>query len=338
MAIIAAFTGGINEVTVNGLYQWDYGQTLTIQAGDIPAVAEVHFANKLHETAIVRAATMNTDLTSMTVAIPDELLEDPYDITAYVYYCGTGCANTAKIIHLPINRRAKPSSVFDPVTPSEQTQFENMMTQINSVVETIDNAVDACTAEVNKIKDGTTVVPKANEATRAGYLNWYYNGDKVAGHHILAKRTLLNDAGTRLVLIAEGGNTDGSDKEYDRVSVSEADRATQATTAITANTAKKVSTTTKTMDAWNSDGIVAGLYAFIISNSSERQTIMLSVLDVNHSVESIGGSYNGNYNAYTVHYEPAITVGVGVPAMFSLVLNGSTPQGRCIEVRLRTAY
>ena len=378
MAIIAAFTNGINEVTVNGLYQWDYGQTLMVQASDLPAVAEVHFANKLHETAVVRAAVMNTDLTSMTVAIPDELLEDPYDITAYVYYCGAGYANTAKIIHLPISRRAKPSSVFDPVTPSEQTQFENMMTQINNVVGEINTAVNACTAEINKIKDGTTIVSKAaklgvflpgatdpatgnthirakytdmanekvqlvlvnglnedgsekehntisvhdaDEATRAGYLNWYYNGNKVNGHHILAKRPDPNGADVRLVLVAEGTGI-----EYNQIFVRGAD------------TAVKVETVSKTLDAWSSDGIVAGLYAFIISNSSGRQTIMLSVFDLNQSVESIGGSYNGNYNAYTVRYEPAVTEGAGVPASFLLVLNGSTAQGRCIEARLITAY
>ncbi len=168
--------------------------------------------------------------------------------------------------------------------------------------------------------------PNSKKSTKADYsesLMWF-SGDNVVYDQRIFAQSEKNATIARLV-VQRISNGD----KFDIVYVHHADEA---------NKADKINTITKTMDEWNSDGIVAGLYAFIISNSSERQTIMLSVFNVNNSVESIGGSYNGNYNAYTVHYEPAITVGVGVPAMFTLVLNGSTSQGRCIEVRLITAY
>ena len=44
MNIKAFFPAGVDSITVSGLTQWDYGRKLEIQADDLPALVEVHFA------------------------------------------------------------------------------------------------------------------------------------------------------------------------------------------------------------------------------------------------------------------------------------------------------
>lgn len=55
MAIIANFPAGITEITVSGLFQWDYGQKLAIYGLNLPQTVQVHFCDKSCEEAIVRA-------------------------------------------------------------------------------------------------------------------------------------------------------------------------------------------------------------------------------------------------------------------------------------------
>ena len=45
MAIKVVFPTGASSITVAGLYQWDYGQTLEIECPEIGSeIVEVHFA------------------------------------------------------------------------------------------------------------------------------------------------------------------------------------------------------------------------------------------------------------------------------------------------------
>ena len=130
MPILAQFTEGITEITVSGLYQWDYGQTIEIQYSSLTDSFEVHFANRRSATAHIRMGSTANRI----IPIPDALLEQPYDIIAWVYCVGNNEARTTRIIHIPVTPRTKPES--DPsIDTTEQSQFQQMMAQFNQTVE-----------------------------------------------------------------------------------------------------------------------------------------------------------------------------------------------------------
>lgn len=130
MPILAQFTEGITEITVPGLYQWDYGQTIEIQCSSLTDSFEVHFANRKCAMAHIRMGTTANKI----IPIPDALLEQPCDIIAWVYCIGENEGHTTRIIHIPVTPRTKPESDPD-IDTTEQTQFQQMMAQFNQTVE-----------------------------------------------------------------------------------------------------------------------------------------------------------------------------------------------------------
>lgn len=95
--INAVFTD-TDTITVFGLWQYDREQTLKIEGLELVEGTQVHFANCKSQTAIVKAVTGGM------VEIPEELLMQPYNITAWLY----GDNETLKTIILPLQKRPKP--------------------------------------------------------------------------------------------------------------------------------------------------------------------------------------------------------------------------------------
>ena len=109
--IHAIFTD-TDTITVFGLCQYDTEQTLKIEGVKLTEEMEVHFANCKSQTATVKK------LTDGMVEIPNELLEQPHSIDAWLW----GENETLKTIILPIKKRTKPdnyTSVSDSETLSE---------------------------------------------------------------------------------------------------------------------------------------------------------------------------------------------------------------------------
>jgi hypothetical protein len=109
--IHAIFTD-TDTITVFGLCQYDTEQTLKIEGVKLTEGMEVHFANCKSQTATVKK------LTDGMVEIPNELLEQPHSIDAWLW----GENETLKTIILPIKKRTKPdnyTSVSDSETLSE---------------------------------------------------------------------------------------------------------------------------------------------------------------------------------------------------------------------------
>ena len=77
MNIKAIIPSGQTEITVNGLHQWDYGQTLEICSNDLPAVIEVHFACSGMTEAVVRSCSSyeKDGIQTATAIIPDRCIE-----------------------------------------------------------------------------------------------------------------------------------------------------------------------------------------------------------------------------------------------------------------------
>jgi hypothetical protein len=83
--IIANFTNGYDEITTDKLSQWDYGQKLGIYGLNLQQITQVHFGDKSYTKTIVRLANAVGDHSE--VIIPDCLLENEYDVHAFIYKC-----------------------------------------------------------------------------------------------------------------------------------------------------------------------------------------------------------------------------------------------------------
>lgn len=106
MSIKAVFPEGTNAITVHGLHQWDRGRKLKIQAPDLPAQIEVHFACAGMDEAEVRSCTVANG--TAEAEIPNQCLEQTTPITAWVYEVGGNYGKTIKTAVLTIVERTRP--------------------------------------------------------------------------------------------------------------------------------------------------------------------------------------------------------------------------------------
>lgn len=142
----AIFPSGVDEITVDGLTQWDKGQTLRIEYADKPTASEVHFAFKGGKEALIQFVSGGV------TTIPDVLLQQPYDLVAYVYLVGSdGSGETIKTINLPLERRPMPEDYTNELTPTQAEAFSAMLAEILEVANAANSAANTALAKVNKI-------------------------------------------------------------------------------------------------------------------------------------------------------------------------------------------
>lgn len=114
--IVAKFNGpGI--ATADGLTQWDYGQELAIEfAGtEIPDGTEVDF----YQGALSGAGYIK----SKHILIPDLMLQNAEQITAYVYVRAGGSGETILAVKMPVQARPRPENYILP----EYTEYKRLL-------------------------------------------------------------------------------------------------------------------------------------------------------------------------------------------------------------------
>ena len=105
--MIHVYLNHFGTYSTDAVYQWDQNHTLNIEGENSQGVTTVHFTNKSRDRAIV---CETTDVDGVKVAnIPNELLEEPYDVIAYVHIYNDNHAKTVEIINIPLIKRAKPT-------------------------------------------------------------------------------------------------------------------------------------------------------------------------------------------------------------------------------------
>ena len=92
-----------------------------MEAGENP---EVHFSVGHQEAVIALGAVTNGGI---EVHIPDDLLEEGEQITAYVYVANADSGKTIRTISLPVKRRPRPDD-YD--SPGEQNLLRKMMEEV----------------------------------------------------------------------------------------------------------------------------------------------------------------------------------------------------------------
>ena len=207
MALKASFPQGTDLITVNGLFQWDYGQELEIESSDIGSeIVEVHFASPNMIEAIVRSCSFSNGVG--TVIIPDTCLEQSKTISAWVYQISGTQGHTTKTILLPITERTRPSLAPD-IPAVVYDKYTELITSINEAVDALEKgnvtaakAVDATNANyaASAGNAGTaTYATSAGSATQAGSLT-----SPVAEYTNVSGIDISLTKGKAYIILAEG--------------------------------------------------------------------------------------------------------------------------------------
>lgn len=97
--------GGLPD-RVPQITQWDAGQVLRIEKSPFPDAVQVLFKNTVSETLIVSAGITHDGVTD--VIIPNSLLKEPYDITAYFVMADGESEKTVLSVTLDMQKRLPP--------------------------------------------------------------------------------------------------------------------------------------------------------------------------------------------------------------------------------------
>ena len=125
-----------NNVKVENLFKYDYGQILEISGIDLPENFEVHFETD-QESAIVVNGTFENGVGK--VKIPDLcLMDSKLNFSAWIYVEENGSGNTVKTITFYLNDRQAPSD-----QPSDPEEVEKVKTLAEYVKENADKVATA---------------------------------------------------------------------------------------------------------------------------------------------------------------------------------------------------
>ena len=125
-----------NNVKVENLFKYDYGQELEISGIDLPENFEVHFETD-QESAIVVNGTFSDGVGK--VKIPDLcLMDSKLNFSAWIFVEENGSGNTVKTITFYLNDRQAPSD-----QPSDPEEVEKVKTLAEYVKENADKVATA---------------------------------------------------------------------------------------------------------------------------------------------------------------------------------------------------
>ena len=135
--LVANFTRKDEEIELEGLWQYDYGQKLQINGLNLPAIFEVHFFWQGLENA--KIMTGHTENRVSSVDIPNEALTQRRAITAYIYLSSVEEGETTNTIQMLVNKRPAPQG-FE--TPEDVDLFHYTIATVAEYLKQTENARD----------------------------------------------------------------------------------------------------------------------------------------------------------------------------------------------------
>lgn len=130
-------------VTTRKIWQYDYGQILSITGQNLPTATEVHFSLDIRGgSTLSRVGTTMDGVT--TVKIPDELLKNngksgDFSIYAFIYVTDEESGNTEYRITIPVYSRPKPENPSVDPAP-EPNIFHETVTVVNNAADRAEKA------------------------------------------------------------------------------------------------------------------------------------------------------------------------------------------------------
>ena len=112
-----------------------WSDTENLRAEALPALVEVHFANREMKEATVRVGETANEVT--TVFVPDRCLESGSETRAWVYVISNDGepGKTVRTIHMPIAARTKPQGYEN--RPIGQEQYTKALAKIGDMYEEV---------------------------------------------------------------------------------------------------------------------------------------------------------------------------------------------------------
>ena len=149
-----------NGNTVKNLTQWDSNQKLILEStDDITIAPKIHFCNQNSEKALVVQSNLSDG--QIVADIPNTLLEEPFNITAYVYLIKEDSAKTIVTINIPVRKRPKPNDYEhkENIHVIYLTDIIQNIEQLNnSLQETMTNANIATQNAINATDEANTLI------------------------------------------------------------------------------------------------------------------------------------------------------------------------------------
>lgn len=137
--------------TTDSVYQWDQNHELTLTGEGMANITGVHFCNKKSDKAIVVVPTITED--SATVPVPNILLEDPYNVIAYIHSADINQAKTIEVITIPLIKRIKPDD-YQFIDNEDIMTFEALTSEIRDFISDMTSEYEEfTTATDDKIAD-----------------------------------------------------------------------------------------------------------------------------------------------------------------------------------------
>ena len=188
MKKITAFFEEDNYCKASGLWQYDYGQILSIEGLNLLKIVEIHFSlDDKNGDSITRIGLTENGIT--TVHIPDALLENDdivsnYNIYAFIYIADSVEGNTEYRITMPVKARPKPNILK---SPEEPEIFHEVIGAVNKAASETEQAKK----EAESWAHGHTDYPDRQEDNAAYYASEAKNAAKeVPGRAKEAKRQI----------------------------------------------------------------------------------------------------------------------------------------------------
>lgn len=154
--------------TTDSVFQWDQNHTLEITGLKIDNISGVHFCNKTKDTAIVVTPTYSNG--ALLVPVPNSLVEEPYNIIAYIHINDETSAKTIEVINIPLIKRAKPDD-YQFTDNVEVATFEKLEKDIVDFISTMTSDFNEFKAEVtqNQTDFENEFMSEYNERVDSGY-------------------------------------------------------------------------------------------------------------------------------------------------------------------------
>jgi hypothetical protein len=184
------FTGDSTVVT-DALYRYDLNQKLKIYNSGLTSAPAVHFANKKSAEALVVQSTISGGI--ITVDIPNQLLEMPFEIVAFVYTEVNNVGTTVDKIRIPVIDRPKPMDYqySDNITIMTYGKIE---ADIVAYFNRADKKIDEVDARLTKADEAEATARKEADANLKAQIDAIVIGaaeDAVASVEVAQARTDL---------------------------------------------------------------------------------------------------------------------------------------------------
>lgn len=190
METITALFEESNYCKASGLWQYDYGQTLSIEGLSLPKIVEVHFSlDDKSGDSITRIGLTENGIT--TVHIPDTLLENDdtasnYNIYAFIYIADSIEGNTEYRITMPVKARPKPNV-------SESSEDPGMFHEVIGAVNKVASETEQAKKESESWAHGHADYPDRDTDNAAYYASEAKNAAKEVPGRVKEGKQQIDD-------------------------------------------------------------------------------------------------------------------------------------------------